>query len=163
SCGVEAIYFTLGQRLASLGAGAGGDPAIFRPFLDTTTGLPTLEPIDVPGGGLVVQNLTRFWGVETNARHELCRYPCFTLDAIAGLRYLEMVDSLTISEFNGDLARQDRFGARNQYFGTQVGLETELRWGRWFVNSYGKIGVGVDHEVVTIGGETITPDGVFPG
>jgi hypothetical protein len=54
------------------------------------------------------------------------------------------------------------FHTRSQFYGGQVGVQSEFRHGNLSLNLLGKVGLGVSHQVVTISGfETITaPSGV---
>src|SRR5207249_12039345 len=48
----------------------------------------------------------------------------------------------------------DNFTTRNNFYGGQVGLETEFRHGRCFVDMTGKIAAGVMNEFLSIEGRT---------
>ena len=48
----------------------------------------------------------------------------------------------------------DSFRTRNQFYGGQVGLQYEIRKGRWYVDALGKVALGSTHQTVTIDGST---------
>jgi len=58
----------------------------------------------------------------------------------------------------GGFLVSDRFTTRNRFYGGQVGLDTELRRGRWFLDLKGKIALGSNNQVVNINGNTIITD-----
>jgi hypothetical protein len=49
----------------------------------------------------------------------------------------------------------DRFDTRDQFYGGQVGLDAELRRGRWSLGLRSKVALGDMHEVVNIGGNQL--------
>src|SRR5205807_1574161 len=90
------------------------------------------------------------------------------VDALAGVRYLDLKDGIHITEdliatptlplfANDRIIVSDRFDTHNQFFGGQVGLDTEVRRGRFFVDFRGKIALGDNHQTLDIqGSQTIT-------
>ena len=90
---------------------------------------------------------------------------CGRLDLIGGFRFLELRESLNVSEnllvnstgtaVPGTTATiDDGFGTLNRFYGGQVGLRDEWHWGRWQLDVTGKIALGVNHETVDISGVT---------
>jgi hypothetical protein len=164
--GIEVGGFWLAERQPSTTITAG---SLVRPFLDATTGAESAAVLAVPGtqtGSASVTAMQRFWGGEANARLEVLRACWGHLDLLAGFRYLQLQDHLSILDSTtfapgligiggSTLASSDRFGARNQVYGGQLGIETEMHCGRFFVELWGKIGVGSNQEDVTINGTTL--------
>jgi hypothetical protein len=144
-------------------------PVLARPFVNAVTGTDSALVLSAPGvqaGAASVSALSRLFGAEANARLELCRGCLFHLDLLAGFRYLEIDDSLTIDSrttfapnvlgLGGtSVVASDRFGGRNTFFGGQVGMEAELHYGRFFVDLWGKVALGDMHEIVSINGTTV--------
>jgi hypothetical protein len=61
---------------------------------------------------------------------------------------------------NTNFQISDRFDTRNQFYGGQIGFDTELRRGRWSLDLNTKVAIGDNHETVDIGGNfVITPPG----
>jgi hypothetical protein len=98
---------------------------------------------------------------------------CCRTDLLLGLRYYDLNDSLVIHETPSLLATtpthpvlatfdiHDNFITRNEFYGGEIGLRTELYRGRWSLNILTKIAVGNTHETVDINGQTnITAGGV---
>ncbi|HEY1859848.1 MAG TPA: BBP7 family outer membrane beta-barrel protein, partial [Gemmataceae bacterium] len=109
----------------------------------------------------------------------LCRGCCSRTDLLFGFRYVGLADNLQIGEALTVLPAatgvtqvvpvgttfqvSDRFHTSNRFYGGHVGLDTEYRRGRWFLDLKGKVALGSNHEVVNIGGNTIvTAPGAAP-
>src|SRR5262249_6448166 len=119
---------------------------------------------------------SKLWGAEVNYRCNLCcgcsSLCCGTtsrLDFLAGFRYLDLDEDLRITENVtvtnvppgglppgvgvGDQAFvQDQFHTRNQFYGGQIGLDWELRRGRWVLDTRAKVALGNNHETIDIDG-----------
>jgi hypothetical protein len=113
------------------------------------------------------------WGTEANFRCKACCGSNYRVDLLAGFRYMELAESLTIQEnidvlpgvptFGGDhISVVDSFSTHNRFYGGQIGVDTEFHQGPWFVDLRGKLALGDTRQVVRIsGGQTITtPAGV---
>src|SRR5262249_7188913 len=103
---------------------------------------------------------------------------CYTrLDALVGLRFLELNERLDITEaavaapgapnppiFFSNAILTDSFATSNQFYGGQVGLTGEVRWRRFSVSATTKLAVGSMHEETDInGGIVFVPAGAPPG
>jgi hypothetical protein len=165
--GFETNFFFLGQRGLHFLASSSGDPILARPFVDAVTGRETSELIAFPGriaGTVRVELPTRVWGIDPNLRFNWCRGQCWSLDKIIGFRYLDLRENLDIAEFlsvpgaagqpPSTILVNDGFGTRNQFYGGQVGLQYEVRKGRWYCDLLGKVALGGTHQQVTIDGST---------
>ena len=85
------------------------------------------------------------------------------VNLLGGIRYVDLAEKLDIGS-NTILANAadpnnpissivvDHFHTHNQFLGGQVGVESELRRGRYFVDLDAKVAVGYDHERTTIDG-----------
>jgi hypothetical protein len=169
---IEGSYFFLGQQTTRFGASSDGSTVLARPFYDPTVGTQpstNSELVAFPNilaGTANVTLTTRLDGAEANFRANLCRGCCCRTDLLFGFRYIGLNDNLQIGESLTALAGStapgttfvvsDRFSANNQFYGGQVGWDSEYRRGRWFLDLKGKVALGSNHEVVTIGGNTIT-------
>ncbi|HZU39203.1 MAG TPA: BBP7 family outer membrane beta-barrel protein, partial [Gemmataceae bacterium] len=181
--GIEGSVFGLGQRTVNFGASSTGEPVLARPIF-SPTGAAGVEQIAnlqevINGvtvlptfGSVAVRETSRLWGGNTDLIFGLCRGDWGRLDLIGGFRYLNLRDDLSINE-NVTIAATspvspgvnflvtDAFGTRNQFYGGDIGLRSELYWGNWQLDVTGKVALGNTHEVVTINGVTgITPPGV---
>jgi hypothetical protein len=89
---------------------------------------------------------------------------CCRTDLLAGFRYYGLGDRLNVHEAldvpAGDLVGttidvQDNFSARNDFYGSELGLRTQVYRGRWSFEVLTKIAMGNTHEVANINGQTI--------
>jgi hypothetical protein len=172
---VDGSFFTLpevrgGTSVAS--SPLNGNPLIARPFVALNfvpgAGVPTpgefSEVLAGPGttlGALRVDTSSELWGGDANLRRNLYT-GCFArLDALIGFRYASLRESLSVTEMvlappqAPDILAAvgtDSFRTRNDFYGGQLGLTGEARYGRWFVNGYAKVALGNTHESVDISG-----------
>lgn len=93
------------------------------------------------------------------------------LQFIAGFRYLQLDESLVISENltflptapapfvpGSTINVVDRFETRNQFYGGQIGVRA-ARWrGDWFMNVLGTVALGTTHQEVRVSGSTVFTD-----
>jgi hypothetical protein len=177
-CGTKAIEvsgFFLGSRSTGFDANTAFFPVLGRPFFNLNTGTEFAELVTFPGvatGNVTVNNSSRLWGVEANYLCNLCCACDRRTDVFAGVRYLDLDESLTISENilalptaptfpNSRINVTDRFATHNQFYGGQIGVDQEWRRGRWFLDFKGKLALGDTHQQITIdGSQTIVqPNG----
>ncbi len=151
----------------------------FNPATGTFVAIPPTqdaEAVAFPGalaGAVNVRLTSQFWGYDANLRTNLFNgcFPClpgsgWTVDGYAGFRGLGLDENLLVSErlvslvpgAPGLIALQDQFQTRNRFSGGQLGLDTELRWGDWFLSLGSRVALGDVHQSVTISGGTATTD-----
>jgi hypothetical protein len=185
SIGVDGSFFFLGDRSVNFIAGSNGSPALFRPFLDAGFpaghGLPTqpfedAEIVAFPGvaaGAVAVSQSTRLQGYELNVRGNLlngsCDGYCYTIDGYAGFRSLVLDEDLQITESitsvvpgaPGSLLVRDWFSTGNRFYGGQVGINAEARFGLFYLDLNTQVAAGNVHQMVDIlgGTSTTTPSG----
>lgn len=177
--GVEGSFIYLGRGLDSQTFQSGGNPPLLRPFLNTVTGLPDTELVALPGvlaGSVTVDpRLIDLIGGDVNLR---CNLSCSCdgrLDALVGFRVLGLTEDLTVTERLLPLAPtrgvpagtaitvQDRFRTDNTFYGGQIGVAGERRFGRWFVDGRALIALGVTERAVEVSGATtFVPPGGAP-
>jgi hypothetical protein len=153
-----------------------------RPFFNINICRETAEITSQPGlanGTTTVSTPTRFGGAELNLSKKLCCGCCYRIDLLAGFRYLELDESVNLSEFilvdknlsmfpefkqfAGDtIVVTDHFGTRNQFYGGQVGIDAAYSTGCWQLQFRGKLALGNTHETISISGNQVitTPAGV---
>jgi hypothetical protein len=171
--GVEVGGFFLGDHTNSFSATSFGSPLLARPFIDAATGTETVELVAAPGAlaGTITSSLTsKFGGWEANVRSNLwCGCNAY-IDGIVGFRYLGLDETLNINEnltvltsSGGGFQINDRFGVHNNFYGTQVGIAGEYRFGAWSVGLKTTVALGPTQEIVDISGTTrISPPGASP-
>lgn len=175
--GLEASYFFLGTRgteFTAGGSGLPGSPVIARPTVNGITGGETAELVNFPGaesGTIHVSTSSRLQGVEVNALGNICCACCYSIDLLGGFRYLELREGIGIAEnilvnpsvptIGGTtFSVMDQFDTRNQFYGGQLGVRAEYRWGKLFADLAGGAALGTNHEEIDIHGTTvITPPG----
>jgi hypothetical protein len=115
------------------------------------------------------------WGLESNFLCNVCCDCNYRVNALAGVRYLNLreslsivEDSLTVPPMNplsstiSRLRTTDSFATTNDFYGGQVGLAGRYFLGRFFVDGSAKVALGATHETVNIFGEqmaTLKPSG----
>jgi hypothetical protein len=153
---------------ASFTSDAGGSPLLTRPIIPAIAGQQPLF-VSVPGastGSVGISANMRFWGGEANAYRNLVYTPCWEVTALAGFRYLDLMENLGVASTSTDLGVgstttvSDRFTTRNQLYLGQVGAQATWTKGPLFVNFQGKVGLGPNGERVRILGSSTQ---TFPG
>jgi hypothetical protein len=168
--GIEGSGFLLERGSARfVSNGPPGAPAVFVPFVsaDPTIGFGEqaipFGAFGATNGTVTVINKTRLWGCEINALFNLGSGEAFSLVALGGFRYLDLEESLGIDLLGNfpsgapftSLRTVDRFGARNQFYGGQLGLRGETRMGQFFASFTGQLAVGDMAETATTTGVAI--------
>ncbi|HEY1380684.1 MAG TPA: BBP7 family outer membrane beta-barrel protein, partial [Gemmataceae bacterium] len=195
SYGFDSRYFFTGERTSRFAINSrlpdGSDLALFRPFFAPNTLVappvvlpgPFVEQVTGPGvstGTFSAEQKSRFWGAETNYRDNIwCRQDCnggVRADLLAGFRYLNLDEALTITEDYTLLTTDavgnppgthvvitDRFATENEFYGGQLGTVIQARRGRWTADLRTTVALGWTHERSTIeGGQVRTPPGGAP-
>jgi hypothetical protein len=92
---------------------------------------------------------------------------CCRTDLLVGFRYYNLSDSVLINETpqsTNPFAMyniNDNFSARNDFYGSEIGLRTKIYRQRWSLEILTKLAMGDTHQTVNISGQTIktTADG----
>lgn len=190
-CGEKAIEFTgffLGQRSATFVSDSFTTAVLTRPFTQANAPMrEVVERISFPNeavGKVTVKAPSYLWGLEPNL---LCKWCCgcdYRVDLLAGFRYLNLRESLTVEEniiFDSNLMAvdergvslagatnfvKDRFAVLNQFFGGQVGIEGRWQRDRLTVDGRAKIGLGVTNQQLSVEGFQVVhtrPDNATTG
>ena len=154
------------------------DLDLARPFLSANTGLETSQIVGRPGvatGSVLIDEDSRFYGAELNARYKYWEGQYNRLHLIGGLRFLYLDEKLTINEQSTALAGAgpfagisrvglDQFHTKNRFYGAQVGGVFTHVEGPWTFELTGKVAAGVTRSIVDING-SVTPvaGGTPPG
>ena len=174
--GFEGSLFLLESSQASFNTFSPGTSVLARPYVNAATGLPAADPLAGPGAGAIsITSPLSFIGAEANYRGNLRCNDHYRIDAIAGYRFVRLGESLTITDnrllpaaeggFPAGTVRdaQELFRTENQFHGGQIGLATELRSGRVYLDMTGKVAFGVTWETADIDGAVrATPPGGLP-
>ncbi len=178
--GIEGTYFYVGQLNKTFALGSNGMTSLGRPLNVVNPTLDAMGNIVPPGenveivslgstsGSVLVTQTSRLWGAELNGRYKAWCGPSWHVDLLTGFRYVDLQENINIGENltttggvpgvpatgTSNIVVSDRFGTHDQFYGGQVGFDTEGRWGRWFLGGTFKLAMGDMHEQVNIGGNT---------
>jgi hypothetical protein len=141
--------------------------ALARPVIDALTMQPTSFLISFPGafGGTgEVKARFHMGGAEANVLKNLIYCDQVKLNALLGIRYINLEERLNISSTTviptsdpNDPTLSyvlDQFLTRNQFVGGQIGFQSELRRGRFFIDTIGKLAAGNMNQHLNILGQT---------
>lgn len=162
---------------------ATGQPLLARPFINAATGQPDVLFVSFPtfaGGRVSVTSHSRAWGAEGGPVCNLFRScpddgcgPFWNVDLFGGFRFFQLKEDLRIQSFTDVLPGQavpfdgklyfgpvnievnDEFETLNQFYGGNVGVQTQFRYGKCYVSALGKIAIGVMHQRVDVNGFSI--------
>jgi hypothetical protein len=164
---LEVSGLFLGTRTTNFSANSGQFPVLARPFFNVNTNQQFSQLVALPNvttGTAVVNAPSNFWGIEANLRHNLCCGCNWRLNVLAGFRYLDLNESIQITEIiqglstapppftNQAITVFDRFATHNQFYGGQIGLDGRYAWGRWSVDGRFKLGLGATEQTIDISG-----------
>ncbi len=194
--GLEGEYFALDEQNTNYSLWSDGNPIISRPFFDTSINEENVELVAFPRGSarsldgtIDITATTRFHGAGAHFVFTLCRQEGFWTDdcscknytdrfraiLTAGYRYLDLEDSLSITETLTATSPQpvdptnptgaqgvsaflihDQFNTQNTFSGGDLGMKFEFQRNRWSLDVFPRIALGSTHEVVDINGSTRT-------
>jgi hypothetical protein len=169
--------FFLGPRSTDFTANSGQFPVLARPFFNVNINQQFSELVALPGvttGSAIINAPSDFWGAEANLRHKLCCGCNWQVNALAGFRYIDLDESIKITEIiqglptapapftNQAITVFDRFATHNQFYGGQIGIDGRYAWGRWSIDGRAKLGLGENEQTLDIAGgqRFVGPDGV---
>jgi len=172
--GFELVYFFLGSRtLHQTIRDGSGFQSLGLPYINATTGREDVFPLAAPGistGSIFVTTTTRAQGAEANFVANLYDGKSLRLNGLAGYRFLQVQEGLTLEQMRTRFGTPgefgpiyDQFDAHNRFHGGQFGLHADIS-GQWvFCELTGKVALGQTFEVVKIDGATTTYTPVIGG
>jgi hypothetical protein len=142
----------------------------------TTTGTPIVF-VRQTQSSLIGSASNEFYSGELNAKGVFLRLGCVDFGGLVGFRYLRYEEEIAINtaaslvkpagslETPGSLAADtlsqnltfnttNRVRALNQFFGAQTGLDIDMKFGSFFLDVRGTLGLGDMHQVADIVGTT---------
>lgn len=176
--GMEASGFFLGDSDGGtrLQTTPTGTPLLTRPVVNALNGLEAANPVAVPnlmGGGVDVHSVASLYGMEANLLGSLFRSDWCSADMLFGFGYYGLSEDLTITTrsspivlgggaaFNGrsvgapnSVSVMDRFEARNDFYGGQLGVRTEFIRHCIILGLEAKLAVGNIHQSIGTIGQT---------
>ncbi|MGL4550192.1 MAG: BBP7 family outer membrane beta-barrel protein [Gemmataceae bacterium] len=168
--GVGGFFLLTGSR----SFGSGFFPVQAVPIIDPSNGAETSVRLAIPGaatGGASLEVSTRLSGLDASAFYRVAGGHAWTADLFAGLRVLELSESLTLNTtttvtapglFAGQLSPAgstyvgtDSFSTRNRFQGGQVGVRVRSdAGGHWYLQTQASLAVGNTQRRVAIDGGT---------
>jgi hypothetical protein len=145
-----------------------------RPFLNLNQNMESLQGIAFPGvsrGSVHITSPSDLSGVEANMLCKLCCGCDSRLDLLGGFRFLNLRESLTITEdiqenaglpdpFNGThVVVTDSFATSNRFYGGQIGLSGGWKCGDFTIDGRATLAMGDTHQTLTIQGSQQFPPG----
>ncbi len=174
--GLELGAFVTGDRHAFMGFSSNEFPDLSRPFISNNPGFEGFlgKPVFLAGEvtGLFTAELdSEFYGAQFNFRSRVAHTCNARIDGLAGFRYLNLNERLTLNEETFRFARNqdfpdeafgsrgqrfDRFATDNDFFGGQVGANYEWRNERGFsFELRAMFAAGTTQERVSVEGQTV--------
>ncbi|CAN5369429.1 hypothetical protein BH11PLA2_BH11PLA2_23830 [soil metagenome] len=173
--GIDASYFFLSPNTQSFATNSTAFPLLARPFTNLNQNIPFSQLTAYPGvatGAISVTQESSMQGADVNLRKRWAGTGCFRLDGLLGFRYIDFEETLTIGESFARTPNSppsigvpnavsgvvtDQFSTTNKFYGGQLGLQSEWRRGRWFLQGTAKVGLGTMEETLSVnGGQTLT-------
>jgi hypothetical protein len=175
-----------------------GTPLLTIPFLDAATGQQASLDINSQDaafnpfliGSIAIHSDLQVWGAEVNAIAHSVRTAERSIDVFAGLRMLNLEESLAINQAivptqDGNITLQyptaglgaanyfpvvagalvqvtDSFVTHNQFYGGQLGGRFRWDYGAVSLGLTGKIAVGITHQQVAITGSSSASAAINP-
>lgn len=186
SClGVEANFFLFPQKSHHQSIQTSGEPGSLNvavPIYDVTglwglKGVPGETvfilpgPLEGPGfkGRFSLKVTSKLQGSELNVLATMIDRCSFSIDVLAGIRWLQLQESLsfvgkTAALPNAPIAEgfynfKDSFSTNNNFYGPQFGLKANYKIDRWLLKGFAKIALGCMNQSVRIHGKSQTSDG----
>jgi hypothetical protein len=176
------FFFERGVVQFSAASDAAGSPVIARPIFNNQAGLQESYGTSNPGawaGQSDVTSHSALQGAELNLASNLFQTKQNRLDLLFGFRWLNLSEDLVMQDglaalqpgfltFLGGpadppntLSDFDKFHARNDFYGGQIGARWESQFDRFSIALTGKIALGATQELMTIEGSSTltTPTG----
>jgi hypothetical protein len=178
--GIETHFFIIESSSFGFNTSSSGQTTLSRPFSDGygTATARIIAGRGIGSGFVSVTSPLEYLGGDVNSRHTLLCEDQYRIDFVVGYRYLSLDESLAIQStshrFNGIVQDiRDEFATNNQFHAGQIGLLTEYRLERFYLNAGSKVAFGRNWSELNINGATRTrqangvvvlnPSGVLTG
>lgn len=183
--GIEGSFFMLPKKSHQQSIHTSGEPGSLNvavPINDITglwglNGVPGETVFILPGplfgpgfqGSFSLTMSSKLQGSELNTLVNLISRCGFKIDFIGGFRWLQLQESLLFigktaglpnSPFAGGFYNfKDSFKTNNNFYGPQIGLETDYNVDRWLFKGFAKVALGCMNQKVRIEGKSQTSSG----
>ena len=180
--GLEGDGFFLQQKTVNriFASDANGNPLLARPINDALANFaPEAVQVAAPGsfaGSFAMSSTSRLWGAEVNVVRNLYASPRFRADMLFGFHYLDLSESLQLTQETTALANgrlnfpaqlegpnppnilsetlMDGFHTRNQVYAGQLGMRFDGHFGAASLLVTTKVAFGPNHQTVVTAGST---------
>jgi hypothetical protein len=167
--GLNVSGFFLERDSSNYTVNWGTVPLLALPYVDAATGSQKAYIIAGPSpgvgdltGGFNAYSRIELFGQDASFLYGLARGETWKIDALAGLRFLQMrerLDLTSVSKVLPDesilLSATDHFDTFDKFFGVQTGLTGEAHYGRWFVEGKVALAIGGDDQEIRTYGNRI--------
>lgn len=168
--GLEADGFFLGSKSTGFSQMSDGSVPLRVPFSNVPpgAGFPlgsssfVLADPGFAAGGQVISSSLQLWSIEGNGLYRAYSGSGLSVSVIAGLRYLDLREGLSIASTENLLplgtasfTATDNFSTRNQFFGAQLGVKAERQFGQFDGSVVAKVALGDNYQSVSINGSSL--------
>lgn len=165
----QASYLAIGDKDDTFSATSTGTPVLARPYFDVAPDVGAeaasyVAQANTVTGTVGVASSSEFHAIEAMLRSALAMEEEFRIDGMLGYRHARLLEDLTISESlnvvtdNATIDAFDYFETDNHFNGGLVGINTELRRGRWTFEMMMKLAMGSTSADVAIAGQQVSTD-----
>jgi hypothetical protein len=170
--GLEGSYFMLMEGSSNFDRASPGSPLLAIPVVSGDMESAVILADQNGPGAAAVELMNRLWGVEVNVKTNLLYSQNGHLDLLAGFRCMGFDENLQIgaSRTTAGLMGMttDEFNARNRFWGGQLGVNAEYRYGPFSLEGTARVAVGNTNQVLEVNGMSITNGrsamgGIFTG
>jgi hypothetical protein len=170
---LEGNFLYFGSRSTRNGvssSGEAGSTDLLLPYYDVTLNREATTEISlapVYAGSATVELKNSLMGAEGNASYGLDAARPWSVDVVGGFRWLQLKETYTITTSSpfippgpaGDVWQTtDRFAARNDFYGGQLGVRARYDGDRWFTKGLLMVGLGAMVQSVDVDGSLLTND-----
>ncbi len=163
-CGIDDCGFILAPRTTTFTANSGNNTLLAVPYNDVLLNKPAATVLAYPGlsqGTFTASVKDIVWGGDTNLRLAVCRVSWIQACLLAGVRYLQVNESLGMTTDvpgadgqGAAVVANSAFTTRNEFYGGNVGGHVSLFYSGWCLDLKGKVAFGETFESANIGGNT---------
>jgi hypothetical protein len=165
--GVEVDGFFLAGNSAGFSNTSNGTVPLRIPFFNVSPpalGFPlgpssfVLADPAFAAGGQSISSSLQLWGIEGNGLYRAVTSGPLSVSVLAGFRYLDLREGLSIVSTENQLAPggtfvgSDNFSTKNQFFGGQIGVKAQREFGQFDASATAKVALGDNYQTVSING-----------
>lgn len=152
--------------------GSNSASGLYLPYFDpnaASNNAILLAGLFTPGvasaGTFTATSKIEYWGTDINGLYNFVRSEGWSIDGLAGVKYLQLDEGLTLDTTRLDSdglffrTSSEHFGTRNQFVGGTLGGRGEYRSGNWVVSLLSTFSVGNNFQNLVIDGQSTRSGG----